>query len=99
VSFNKVLICGYEELRESAKEGITRFVTMSNIMRITVLASLVSNTRSTKYAIYSIETVQVRLVYLGHWSNDTTVDLPARKVFKFRNKPIIYGFANYVITV
>jgi len=36
---------------------------MSNIMRRTVLALLVSNIRATKYAIYSIEAVQVRLVY------------------------------------
>jgi len=42
---------------------MTRIVTMSNNMRRTVLASLVSNIRSTKYAIYPIETVQVRLVY------------------------------------
>ena len=59
-SYNKVVICGYEDIRESVNEGITRIVTMSNIMRKTVLASLVSNIRSTMYVIYSIETVQVR---------------------------------------
>jgi len=32
VSFNKVVICGYDEIRESVKEGITRIVTMLNIM-------------------------------------------------------------------
>jgi len=49
-----------EDIRESVNEGITRIVTMSNIMRRTVLASLVFNIRSTMYVIYSIETVQVR---------------------------------------
>jgi len=46
-------------------EGMTRIVPMSNSMRRTVLVSLVSNIRGTKCAIYSIETVQIRLVQWG----------------------------------